>query len=312
MHRPCPALAVARRTAACFALDTELVICRGGANNDTLPGMRRSPLAMLVLFAGACGGGSDAPTVKLPPGCDQMLAQCLAIQQICADGPTCQACPDGQYADADGVCKPIVGTRDDARLCRLHHRVGRRRSSASARAGRSTTPTSCGSTPSSSTRTRRRTTPTGLFVPDDQLRRPRRRLDVRGPQLRRAERGARRRRALRAVDAGHARGAEVPQRRGRPHSAVLAHHQRRAHPQRHRRSRSPATRAFASTRCRVADVKIKLAPFHLGFDGLDIPAHGAARASPAACELDSSFQSAFNTRYRRQALLHPSALPRAR
>src|SRR6185436_6509809 len=36
--------------------------------------------------------------------------QCLAIQQVCGDGPKCAACPSGQYAASNGLCKPLGGT----------------------------------------------------------------------------------------------------------------------------------------------------------------------------------------------------------
>jgi hypothetical protein len=63
---------------------------------------------LLVLVIGCSNHNSPSgPKIPLPPGCDKMLSQCLAIQQICGAGPTCEACPEGQYADASGVCKPI-------------------------------------------------------------------------------------------------------------------------------------------------------------------------------------------------------------
>jgi hypothetical protein len=43
----------------------------------------------------------------------------------------------------------------------------------------------------------------------------------------------------------------------------------------------------------AAQVKVKLAPFHLGFEALDVPPHALSR-SLATCELDSQFQVVLN------------------
>ena len=64
-------------------------------------------LAWALVLAGLGGCGGKDPLADLPPGCKAMLPTCLGVQKICAAGPVCQACPDGQYATATGVCSPI-------------------------------------------------------------------------------------------------------------------------------------------------------------------------------------------------------------
>src|SRR5262245_66589634 len=61
---------------------------------------------LLAVVATVTGCHSD-PLAHLPPGCRDMLPQCLAVQKICVAGPTCQACPDGQYATNEGTCAEI-------------------------------------------------------------------------------------------------------------------------------------------------------------------------------------------------------------
>ena len=106
-------------------------------------------------------------------------------------------------------------------------------------------------------------------------------------------------------------GAEVPRRRGGAHPAVLADHRRRAPAQHHRASRSPATRGSRSMRSPAEEVKVKLAPVPPDYDGLDIPPlrdvalHRRVRRRRAA-------SSAPATAVRDEGLLHPAAHPRDR
>jgi len=63
---------------------------------------------------GAAGGepGEDAGTVAMCT--PDFAASCHETQRVCVEGPSgasCEACPGGQYANlADGVCAPLQGT----------------------------------------------------------------------------------------------------------------------------------------------------------------------------------------------------------
>jgi hypothetical protein len=56
---------------------------------------------------------TDTSSTSTPGPCDARHDECLSKQQVCVekgDGPTCEACPSGQYAAASGACEAIGGT----------------------------------------------------------------------------------------------------------------------------------------------------------------------------------------------------------
>jgi hypothetical protein len=77
---------------------------------------RNALVALLALAVPAVAnlGCSDAQTKVIPPDpCENMITECVAKQQACvSDGTTahCEACASGQYAAATGSCKAIAGT----------------------------------------------------------------------------------------------------------------------------------------------------------------------------------------------------------
>jgi hypothetical protein len=253
--------------------------------------MRSLQLAIVALFAVGCGGGADAPAVKLAPGCDQMLAQCLAIQQVCADGPTCAACPDGQYADKSGVCKPIgtAMTHDFAMftstsgqeilgLCQSWtlnndtelwiNAVELDQDEASHHSN-------------------------WLFVPDDQFDGPDgiwtcsdRSYDELSAALAGGVLYAQSTQAKHEVQKfPNAAAVRIP-----PYSRIISD----VHILNATEQTITGHARLSLYPLPVDQVKTRLAPFHLGFTALTVPAMESSR-SQAGCELDSQFQSAFNT-----------------
>jgi hypothetical protein len=70
---------------------------------------RKALFALLAVLAGC----SKAETMAPPDPCASMIPDCFAKQQACAsDGTTahCEACGSGQYAAASGSCEAIAGT----------------------------------------------------------------------------------------------------------------------------------------------------------------------------------------------------------
>ena len=82
---------------------------------------RHSPLRIerLLLVAGLILGGcgdDDLPSADkaMSRACRDLLPTCLENQQTCADqdtGPTCVACKSGHFADTQGACQALKGTR---------------------------------------------------------------------------------------------------------------------------------------------------------------------------------------------------------
>lgn len=72
-------------------------------------------LPVLGLFAGCTPADTNETTpttTTTPDPCDAMRDECLSKQQVCAvkdDGPACEVCPATQYATAGGACEPIPG-----------------------------------------------------------------------------------------------------------------------------------------------------------------------------------------------------------
>jgi hypothetical protein len=76
---------------------------------------RTSLAALLCLLLAACSSDTSHEEAQGPEvECSEaMLARCLASHQVCVATETserCEQCPDGQYADADGVCTDFAGT----------------------------------------------------------------------------------------------------------------------------------------------------------------------------------------------------------
>ncbi len=78
-----------------------------------LTSIRPSSL-LLALFAAGCG--SEPATQPTPPSaCEAKRAECAVNQKVCVEGkgsaePTCEACPAAQYAAPSGACAAIAGT----------------------------------------------------------------------------------------------------------------------------------------------------------------------------------------------------------
>jgi hypothetical protein len=78
-------------------------------------------VCLCLVAAAACGetataplGTPDAPTGG-DDGCAAKLPECLVNQQICVAGPRCASCPAGQHAAKTGRCEPLSGaTRSHA------------------------------------------------------------------------------------------------------------------------------------------------------------------------------------------------------
>jgi hypothetical protein len=76
--------------------------------------LRRSSLlgALAALLASGCG--SD-PAAATPSACEAKRAECAVNQKVCVEGKaggeaSCEACPVGQYAAESGACEAIPGT----------------------------------------------------------------------------------------------------------------------------------------------------------------------------------------------------------
>jgi hypothetical protein len=245
---------------------------------------------LLVLAAAAIGCHANDPLANLPPGCAAMLPSCLAVQKICAAGPACQACPDGQYAASNGVCSPIgtAMTHDFAEF--------------TAQGGQEILGLCQSWTLDNSTelwinaveldQNEASHHSNWLFVPDDKYPGP----DGVWPcsdrgydQLTAAIAGgvlyAQSTQATHEVQK-FVNGAAV---RIPPWSRIISDvHILNAAP-------TPVTghARLSLYPLPLAQVKIKLVPFHLVFSKLDIPPTATSR-SQAKCDVDSSFQSAVN------------------
>lgn len=77
-----------------------------------------SHLSPFLVLLAAAGCSSDPAAPNPPPtagACESKLAECLVDQKICVEGTTaegarCEACPAGQYAADSGDCAAIAGT----------------------------------------------------------------------------------------------------------------------------------------------------------------------------------------------------------
>jgi hypothetical protein len=236
------------------------------------------------------GCHSKDPLANLPPGCEAMLPQCLAIQKICAAGPTCQACPDGQYATTLGVCSPIgtAITHDFADF--------------TSAAGQEILGLCQSWTLDNATelwinaveldQNEASHHSNWLFVPDDKYPGPDGVWDCASrnyDQLTAALAGgvlyAQSTQATHEVQK-FANGAAV---RIPPYSRIISDvHILNASP-----NAVTGHATLSLYPLPVDQVKIKLTPFHLVFTHLDIPAQATSR-SQAGCDIDGSFQNALN------------------
>jgi hypothetical protein len=70
-------------------------------------------LVICLSFAlAACGESATAPLDSPDAGddgCAALLPECLVNQQICVAGPRCASCPAGQFAAKSGRCEPLAG-----------------------------------------------------------------------------------------------------------------------------------------------------------------------------------------------------------
>lgn len=72
-------------------------------------------IVLLALGAAACGSDPATGSPAAPDACASKRAECLEIQQICvadatAESARCELCPEGQYAASTGSCAAIDGS----------------------------------------------------------------------------------------------------------------------------------------------------------------------------------------------------------
>lgn len=70
------------------------------------------PALAITLLLVACGGSDDRGASGVDDRCKTIAAECIAKQQGCVDdgvGPRCEACADGKYAAPSGHCDAIAG-----------------------------------------------------------------------------------------------------------------------------------------------------------------------------------------------------------
>jgi hypothetical protein len=246
--------------------------------------------SLLMCLTALCAVGCDDPLSHLPPGCRDKLPECLGKQQICVDGPVCQKCPHGSYASPTGTCDPIgtpmahdfamfttQGGEEILGLCQSWtlnnatelwiNGVELEQDEASHHSN-------------------------WLFVPDDKFPGPdgvwrckERSYDQLSAALAGGVLYAQSTQATHEVQK-FPNGAAV---RIPPYSRIISDvHILNA-------SAQPVTGHIRLTLypLPLEEVKIKLSPFHLTFDALDIPPLSQSRFQ-GSCELDSSFQAAFN------------------
>jgi hypothetical protein len=251
--------------------------------------MKARALLLGALLAG-CGSAPD-PLANLPAGCNKMLAHCLSIQQICAEGPVCQACPDGQYAAKTGVCRPI-GTAITHDFPEFTSGPSNPEIIGNCRSWTLNNSSELWINAVELTQNEDSHHSNWFFVPDNSYpggdgiwRCTDRGFDELGAALAGGVLYAQSTQATHEVQK-FPNGAAV---RVPPWSTIVS--------DTHILNASLMT---VTGHARIslyplpaAEVKVKLAPFHLGFTALDIPPMTASR-SQAQCELDSAFQSAFN------------------
>jgi hypothetical protein len=246
----------------------------------------------VALLAGCGSSSNNEPKVPLPAGCDAMLSQCLAEQKICADGPTCAVCPDGQYAASNGLCKPVDGTLMQHDFPEITS-MGGQEILGNCRSWTLNNPTELWINAVELDQDEASHHSNWLFVPDDQFDGPDgiwRCHDRSYDELTAALAGgvlyAQSTQATHEVQKfPNAAAVRIP-----PYSRIISD----VHI-------LNATQATVTGHARLSlyvlspsELKTKLAPFHLGFNTLDIPPMMSSR-NAASCDLYSAFESAFNT-----------------
>lgn len=244
---------------------------------------------LLLLFALA--GCHKDPLANLPPGCRAMLDQCLAVQKICVAGPTCQACPDGEYATSVGTCAPI-GTAITHDFAEFTTRPGQEILGL-CQSWTLQNSTELWVNAVELTQNEASHHSNWLFVPDDKYDGPDgvwscsdRNYDQLSAALAGGVLYAQSTQATHEVQKFPNQAAvRIP-----PWSRIISDvHILNASP-----SAVTGHARLSLYTLPLAQVKTKLTPFHLTFDALDIPAQSMSR-SRGACDIQGSFQSARNT-----------------
>jgi hypothetical protein len=250
---------------------------------------------LLLGFLSGCENNAQMmmapPKLMLPAGCDEdKLTGCLAKQQVCSEGGSCQACPLGQYAAMTGVCKPIgdpiVHDFPEITSASGSESYGRCRS------WTLNNPTELWVNAVELEQDEASHHSNWLYVPDNEFAGPDGIWRCRDRNYD----------PLKAALVGGVLYAQSTQATHEvqkfPNSAAI-----RLPP--YARIISDihilnATGQAVTGHVRLSlytlpldQVKVKLAPFHLGFTALEIPPMGTSR-NHARCDLDPSFQSAFN------------------
>jgi hypothetical protein len=246
---------------------------------------------LFVSLVGCQGSMDSAPKVNLPPGCEPMVAQCFADQKVCVAGAKCEACPDGQYAAANGLCKPISGEAIVHDFPMIASQAGQE-ILGQCRSWTLNNPTELWVNAVELDQDEVSHHSNWLFVPDDKFDGPDgtwRCRDRSYDQLTAALAGgvlyAQSTQATHEVQKfPNAAAVRIP-----PYSRIISD----IHI-------LNATQAAVNGHARLtlytlplSELKTRLAPFHLGFNVLDIPPLGTSR-STAKCDLYSAFESAFN------------------
>jgi hypothetical protein len=246
---------------------------------------------LVAVIAGCEHPSSNVPKVVLPPGCDQMLAQCLVVQQVCVAGPKCQGCPDGQYAASNGLCQPLGGTVMVHDFPEITSTAGSEQLG-QCRSWTLNNPTELWVNAVVLDQDEMSHHSNWLFAPDDKFAGPDgiwRCRDRSYDQLSAALAGgvlyAQSTQATHEVQKfPNAAAVRIP-----PYSRIISD----IHI-------LNATQATVTGHARLtlyvlspSELKTKLAPFHLGFNTLDVPPMQSSR-SKASCDLYSAFESAFN------------------
>ena len=249
-----------------------------------------SAIAIVLSLAGCGSNAEQDPGGTSSADCASLIATCVENQQQCvsdAKGAHCEPCAEGKYAANDGVCKPLVGTEWSHDFPEHSTQpgdeiVGECRSwtlGNDAELWVNAVELSQDEASHHSNWT---------FVPDDQFDGP----DGLWPckdrsydQLKGALAGgviyAQSTQAKREVQK-FPDGVVV---RIPPHSRIISDvHVLNT-------TTKPVTGHVKMTLYALdpADVQVKLAPFHVSYDGLDIPPHATSRFF-GQCELDSKFQ----------------------
>lgn len=244
--------------------------------------------SLLVLALAGCHGAAPS---GVPPECVGMVDQCFSNQQICVAGPKCAPCPSGQYAAQSNQCLAIGGTAIAHDFDQFTAQAGQEILGL-CQSWTMNNATEVWVNAVELTQNEASHHSNWLFVPDDKFPGPDgvwnckdRGYDQLSAALAGGVLYAQSTQATHEVQK-FPDGAAV---RIPPYARIISDvHILNA-------SSQPVTGRASLVLYTLdkADVKTKLAPFHLTFETLDIPPHAQSRFT-AECELDSSFQAAFN------------------